>query len=194
MVTRLPLCRGALPLVLTIALLVTRGHAADPAVPIERQVALMIATAGSDRSMYVRTNGKVNVLVVSKGQDGATRRVVSAVMSALAARRGIAGMPHQDSSTTFTGAAELAELVRVQRISLVFLTSSVEDDVPAIARALVGVSVLTVAATADLVAKGAVIGFDLISGRPQMFVNLEQARRQRVEFEEVLLQRAKAVP
>jgi hypothetical protein len=184
----------ALPVVLTIALGGARARAADPAVPIERQVALMIATAGSDRNMYVRTSGKVNVLVLSKGQDGVTRRMVSAVLSALGARRGIAGMPHQDSSATFTSAAELAEVIREQRISLLFLTSSVENDVPAIARALVGVSVLTVAASADLVAKGAVIGFDLVSGRPQMFVNVEQAKRQKVEFEEVLLRRAKVVP
>jgi hypothetical protein len=194
MPTRVVTSRLALPVVLTIALLGTRGQAADPAVPIERQVALMIATAGSDRNMYVRTNGMVNVLVLSKGQDGATRRMVSAVLSALAARRGIAGMPHQDSSATFAGAAELAEVIRAQRVSLVFLTSSVESDVPAIARALAGVSVLTVAPSADLVAKGAVIGFDLVSGRPQMFVNLQQARRQMVEFEEVLLRRAKVVP
>ena len=182
-----------MPVLLTTALLGARGRAAEPSVPVERQVALMIATAGSDRNMYVRTSGKVNVLVVSKGQDGATRRVVSTVLSALGARRGIAGMPHQDGSVSFTGAAELAEVIRGQRISLVFLTTSVENDVPAIARALEGLSVLTVAAGADLVAKGAVIGFDLVSGRPQVFVNLEQARRQKVEFEDVLLQRAKVV-
>jgi hypothetical protein len=194
MPTRLPPSSRVLPVVLTTALLGARGQAAEPSVPIERQVALMVATAGSDRNMYVRTNGKLNVLVVSKGQDGGTRRVVSTVLSALGARRGIAGMPHHDNSVSFSGAADLAEVVRAQRISLVFLTTSVENDVPAIARALEGVSVLTVAASADLVAKGAVIGFDLVSGRPQMFVNLEQAKRQKVEFEEVLLQRAKVVP
>jgi len=182
----------ALPVIVVTALLAARGRADD--VPIERQVALMVATAGSDRNLYARANGKVNVLVVSKGRDGAARRVVTSVLVALAARRGIAGMPHQDSSLGFTDATALAEAIRTQRIAVVFLTASVESDVPAIARALEGVSVLTVAANADLVSKGAVIGFDLVSGRPQMFVNLAQARRQKVEFDEILLQRAKVLP
>jgi hypothetical protein len=170
------------------------GFAGEVSVPVERQVALMVAAAGSDRNMASRAGGKVRVLVVSKAPDGPARRSVSSFLSALKGRRRIAGLPHEESSVPFTSAAALAELCRTQRIAIVYLTPSVDGDVAAIAQALDGVSVLTVAASADAVPKGAVIGFDLVSGRPQMVINVEQAKRQKVQFDHGVLELAKVVP
>jgi hypothetical protein len=181
-------------LVLASGTLLPPAFAGEASVPVERQVALMVAAAGSDRNMASRASGKVKVLVVSKAQDGPARRTVSSFLSALKARRRIAGLPHEESSVAFTSAAALAELCRAQRIAIIYLTPSVEGDVAPIAQALDGVSVLTVAASADVVAKGAVIGFDLVSGRPQMVINLEQAKRQKVQFDEGVVQLAKVVP
>jgi hypothetical protein len=168
--------------------------AAEPGMPVERQVALMVAAAASDRNMASRAGGEVKVLVVSKSEDGPARRLVSSFLAALKGRRWIAGLPHQDSSATFTSPAALAELCRAQRIAILYFTPSLDAEVPAIARALDGVSVLSVAASAEVVSNGAVMGFDVVSGRPRMVVNLEQARRQKVHLDEAIVHLVKVVP
>jgi hypothetical protein len=178
-------------LALTVAARVLAG---EPAVPIERQVALMVTAAGSDRNMAARANGKVKVLVASGTLDGPGRRAVSAFLSALKGRKRIAGLPHEDSTVAFSTAAALADLCRTQGIAIVYLTPSLDRQVEAIAHALDGVSVLTVAASADAVAKGAVVGFDLVSGRPRLVINAEQAKKQQVQFDGAVLHLAKVVP
>jgi hypothetical protein len=177
-----------------VSLIEARAHAAEAAVPVERQVALMVTAAGSDHNMASRAGGKVKVAVVSKAQDGPGRRMVSSFLAALRGRRRIAGLPHEESSVPFTSGAALAELCRTQQIAIVYLTPSLDGEVAAIAQALEGVSVLTVAASAEAVARGAVIGFDLVSGRPQMVINVAQAKKQLVQFDEGVLRLAKVVP
>jgi hypothetical protein len=170
------------------------GGAAEPGVPMERQVALLVAAAAADRNMAGRASGKVRVLVVSRAEDGASKRLVSSFLSALKGKRRIAGLPHEETSASFTTAAALAETCRTQKVAIVYLTPSLDGDVAAIAQALDGASLMTVAASADVVAKGAVIGFDLVSGRPQMVINVEQARKQSVQFDDGVLRLAKVVP
>jgi hypothetical protein len=167
--------------------------AAEPTVPVARQVALMIATAGSDRNMASRAGGKVKVLVVSRGNDGPSQRIVASFLSALGGQPRIAGLPHEESRATFTSPAALADTCRAERIAIVYLTPSLDDEVAAIARALDGVSVMTVSGSVDVVGKGVVIGFDLVSGRPQMVINLGQARRQSVQFDGAVLRLASRV-
>jgi hypothetical protein len=53
---------------------------------------------------------------------------------------------------------------------------------PAIAAGFRDTSILTAAAMADYVSNGAVIGFDVVSGRPRILVHLAQARRQNVDL------------
>jgi hypothetical protein len=75
----------------------------------------------------------------------------------------------------------------------VYVTPGLADDVDAIAEGLTGVDVLTVSAVALHVAKGIVLGFELVSGKVKLDVNLAQARRQSVAFSAELLQFARVV-
>jgi hypothetical protein len=47
---------------------------------------------------------------------------------------------------------------------------------------LTPVSVLSVGDVPEYVPDGVVLGFDLEAGKPKLLVNLDQARRQNVEF------------
>lgn len=67
------------------------------------------------------------------------------------------------------------------------LTPGFEDELEAIRLALEGVNVLSVGSVARYVAKGTVLGFDVVAGRPKILVNLRQAKRQNVNFDSELL-------
>jgi hypothetical protein len=53
--------------------------------------------------------------------------------------------------------------------------------------ALSGISVLSVGAVADYALRGAVLGFDLVSGKPKIVCNLTQAKKQDVAFKAEVL-------
>jgi hypothetical protein len=63
----------------------------------------------------------------------------------------------------------------------------------AVAKALAGVDVLTVGATAAHAERGAVVGFDLEEGSPKIVANLAQAKAQNVAFRSELLKLARIV-
>jgi hypothetical protein len=56
------------------------------------------------------------------------------------------------------------------------------------------VSLLTVGATPEYVESGIVLGFDLVSGRPKLLINLSQARKQQVDFPASVLRLMKVYP
>ena len=59
--------------------------------------------------------------------------------------------------------------------------------VPPIAHALDGVPLVTVASVDTYVADGAILGFEQVSGRPRMVLNLAQAKQQGVTFQSAVM-------
>ena len=73
-------------------------------------------------------------------------------------------------------------------MAIVYLTQGFDGDVDAIREALDGVSVMTCATVPDYVVRGgAVIGFDLVSGKSKILVNLTQAKKQSVNLDSNVL-------
>lgn len=65
---------------------------------------------------------------------------------------------------------------------------------PALGKALEGGDVLTAGASPSYVGRGAVLGFDLASGRPQLLVQLAQAGRQNVKLAADVLRLMRVIP
>ena len=63
----------------------------------------------------------------------------------------------------------------------------------AIAAALAGLDVLSVAAVASDVPRGIVLGFEVASGKPKLVIHLTCARRQNVAFKPGLLRLARVI-
>ena len=76
----------------------------------------------------------------------------------------------------------MAEEARRRQLFAIYLTPGLRGEVAAVARALEGVAVISVAAIDAYVSNGAILGFELVSGRPRMVLNLAQAKKQGVAF------------
>lgn len=171
------------PLVWASVCLSAGGSAQTAAIPASLQAELLAKLETYDRSFATRAGKTARVLIVVK--QGSARSELSAneMRSALKRIDRIGGLPHEEVVVNYAGAPALAERVRGERAAIVFLGADLDDDeVSSIAAALVDVSVLTVGAVAGYVAKGIVLGFELESGKPRIVINLEQARRQKVDF------------
>ncbi len=163
----------------------------DVAVPAALQAELVAKVAAYDKNLGARAGDKVHVLIVVKPKDDASGRFAKSIESALGGVDKIGGLPHDETTTTFSTANVLAETCKSKRIAIVYLAPGFSDDIPAIKTALEGVSVLSVAAVAAEVPKGIVLGFDLVSGKPKIVVHLGQAKRQDVAFKAELLKLAR---
>lgn len=149
-----------------------------------RQQAELFAKAGKyDRRMETRiVDGALRVLVAQRRDDAESEEVALLFARRLREIGAIGDTPVVIESSTIAGAADLAPRLRTGEVAAVYLSTGLRSQIDALADSLRGVSVLTVAASAEYVAEGVVLGFDLVDGRPRLLVNLERARAQGVDF------------
>jgi len=165
--------------------------AEEASVPLAIQAQLLAKVAGYDRNLPARAQGTVRVLLVTRKDDTASARAAAQVAATLRDVPTIAGMPHVEESLVFTSGPALAAECRARRASVVYLMPGLGSEVGAVGAALAGADVLS--ATASSGVRGSVLGFDLVSGRPVLVVDLGQARRQNVALKPEVLKLARVV-
>ena len=186
-------CPGA-ALALAVALWVYDAVSQTVLVPIRLQAELLSKVAAYDRSFPKRSGGRALVLVLVRDGDAESQRVGEQIQAELAVLTQIGGLQHAEEFVHFSSAQALAELCRKRAPAIIYISLGLADQMEAMARALEGVSILSVAVSASYVPKRAVLSFDAESGRPKLVVNLGQARRQDVAFQPELLALARVMP
>src|SRR5262249_40296266 len=104
---------------------------------------LLVKVAEYDKNFVARAGDKVHVLLVVSPGNPESARIASQMERALGRIDTISGLAHDETTWSFTGAAELAALCRAQRIALVFFAPGFQGMVASIANALSGADVLT---------------------------------------------------
>jgi hypothetical protein len=167
------------------------SHAEDVAVPFRTQAQLIVKLAGYDRSLVARP-GPRNVLIL-RTKATASGRAADAILAELRSFDTIASAAHLDRIAEFTSTTELRKRVLAESIQILYLCPGLEAQIPAIANELAGTTLLSIGASADHPNLGAVVGFDVHSGRTQLLVNLRQSQRQNVRFHAEFLKIAKVI-
>jgi hypothetical protein len=172
-----------------VAAMLIAGVAAaeEVVVPISLQVELIAKVAAYDRNFAARAGDHVRVLILTKAGDAQSARVAGQIQSAFGATDTVAGLPHSEVVAAFTNGPELAAACQSKRYAIVYVTPGLAGDLGAISKALSGVSVLSVTAVPEHVPNGIVLGFDMVSGKSKLLVNLTQARLQSVAFRAEML-------
>jgi hypothetical protein len=158
------------------------ARADSASVPLGLQVELFSKVADYDKTLPGRAEGVVRVLVVTRRGLPESASAAARVLNALSNTPRIAGLIHEDSSFEFTDAAELSAICRTRSIGILYMTPGLADVDDVVAKALVGVPVLSVSASAEGVPNGIVLGFDLVGGKPKLLVNLSSCRNQGVRL------------
>lgn len=179
---------------LSLCLWLRTAAAQSPEVPIRLQVALLARAAEYDRAFPARAGERARVLIVVRSNSADSIRVGEQIRLELGALESIAGLPHAERVFAYSSAAELASQLAKEPVAILYLSTGLGDELSAIATLLEGISILSVGVSAAYVPQRAVLGFDAESGRPQLLVHLEQARRQRVAFRPEFLRLVRVVP
>ena len=160
-------------------------------VPPRLQAELLAQVAAYDTKFSQRARGRALVLVVSAPKVADSERFAAQIRAELAKQPRIGGVEHMEDNVRFSTAAELARVCRERRPAVVYLAPGLSDAVPSIAHELAGLDVLSVSAVPGDVPSGIVLGFEVVSGRPRLLVNLPRARQQNVAFMPELLRLAR---
>jgi hypothetical protein len=178
----------------SVLCLTGRVGAEDVVVPISLQMELMLKVASYDRNLPQRAGGAVRIAVLLKVENADSVRASAQALKALSAASDVDGMPLERTSTSYSDGPALARTIRESRVSVLYVTPGFdEEELAAIARALDGVSVLSAGALAKYTSRGVVLGFDLVGGKPKLLVNLQLAKRQRVELSSSVLKLMRVV-
>jgi hypothetical protein len=183
----------ALGLVGAIELWVRQGATQSVEVPVRLQAELLAKVAAYDRSFAARAKGRALCFVVVKPGDAESERVGEQILAELRVLPQIGGLPHSEELVRLASPQALAELAKARGPAVIYLSVRLGDQIGALAKALEGTSVLSVAVTAPYVPSGVVLGFDAESGKPRLVVNLAQARRQQITFKPELLRLARVI-
>jgi hypothetical protein len=162
-------------------------------VPLERQAELLALVAAYDRNMATRAGERLHILLVPNAADPESIGTAHRMEAALRSIPEIAGKAHDERIAPFSSATDLVGECRSRRVAIVYLASGLTHQIPTIRSALEGVDVLTVGAVPEYVDLGVILGFDVLSAKPKLLVNLAQARRQHVDLRATLLKLAKVI-
>jgi hypothetical protein len=163
-------------------------------VPFSVQAGLIAKVANFDRNFAARAGNRALVLIMVMPNDAESAGAAQELKSSLSRVPTVGDLPHEEQIVNYTNAAALADMVRARKASIVYVGPGFGKELTNIRTALSKVSVLTVGSMPDYVSSGIVLSFDLVSGRPKLLVNLEQARKQNVDFPASVLRLMKVYP
>jgi hypothetical protein len=186
--TRGELIRGALALAILGWPRIVRAGAPTPL-----QAQLLGRLAAFDRSFAARAGAVAKVWFLHKPKDAESASVTNAVAKAAAALPEIGGLHPEITVAELGDPTALATRCPAEHLAIVYFGPSTEGDMPAVARALAGVDLITVGGSGLHAEKGAVVGFDVEEGRPRIVVNLRSAKAQKVSFRAELLKLARVI-
>jgi hypothetical protein len=154
----------------------------DPAIPLQLQVDLTAklieyAQAPSPQGLSVLRIG-----ILAKGTSVESLHFASELKASFGRIAQIAGLAHEEVIINWSTASALVEEVKRRGLFAVYLTPGLSAEMSIISRALEGAPIVTVGALDSYVTAGAILGFELVSGRPKMVLNLVQAKKQGVAF------------
>jgi hypothetical protein len=151
-------------------------------VPLRVQAQLLAAVASFQTNMNLGPDGTVQILVLTREGDADSERVAHQLLAALGDMKKIMRRLHRESFEPFRGGPALSAACRARGISIVYLAPGLGAAIPEVTQALRGSAVLTAGAVAGYVARGVVLGFDLVSGRAEMLFNPTQMRALNARF------------
>ena len=186
--------RRALALACTVACLLGASAAVadEVAVPIRLQLELLERVVRYERR-FASASTPVHVLVVGRNNSAESARVTAQLLVGLRQSRRLGGRPMDVTQVSYTSATALRSEVRRVDANILYLGARLDGEVPLIAAALSGMTLITVSAVAADVDRGMVLGFELVSSRPRIVVNLSAARASGLRFNAQFLRLARIV-
>jgi hypothetical protein len=167
-----------------------RAEAEAPTAPVAVQAQIATRILPFERG-FRSLGDDVVVVIAEKKDDTDSSSATRQMERALGEIGSVGGKRLSVVVVPYAGAAAFADECRKRRAAVAYLTPGLGGEVRDLASKLEGTGVLSIAAVESYVAAGAVLGVEVVSGKPRMSINLRQAKLQRVDFPSAVLKLAR---
>jgi hypothetical protein len=181
----------AAPLSLVLA---AAGAAAAPKVPFDVQVPLVLKALTYDRNLKTRSGEQVRIAIVTSAKAG--REVTEEFLSSvsLLPDRTVNGLPVTFREVTVSDEGGLDQALRSGRWAAAYVLPGFRaDELAQVGRICASRQILAVAAEVDDVERSMSFGVGAAEGKPQIVVNLANARASGTDFDLALLRLARVI-
>ncbi len=172
------------------------GHAAmaraeSPTAPIPIQARILARILPFDRGFAGRAGSTVPVVIAFRDGDADSSSAAKQMDKALSDIGDIAQKSVNVVTVRYESAARLVDECRKRDAAASYLSPGLGNEIHAIAQAMARHPILTLASVETYVPAGAVLGVEVISGKPRISINLPQAKLQGIDFPSALLKLAR---
>jgi hypothetical protein len=151
-----------------------------PSVPLQLQVELSNKIFEYVQQPPVLSLDRIRIGIVVKTSSPESMRAGAELKAAFDRVVMAGGHAHEQSIVPWSSAKALADEARNRGLVVLYFTPGLDAEIGSCAAALAGQRIMTIGAVDSFVSSGIVLGFELVSGHPQMVFNLRQAKKQEV--------------
>jgi YfiR/HmsC-like len=165
--------------------------AESPTAPIAVQAQVLARILPFERGFAAHAKDRVLIIIVERNSSPDSASAARQMSRALSEIGKVADKPIVVRNVAFGGVGSLARDCKESGALALYVTPDLGAEVPALATALAGSRVLSLAAVEGYVRQGAVLGVEVVDGKPRMSINLAQAKAQKLDFPSALLKLAR---
>jgi hypothetical protein len=177
---------------LVVALAAAEARAEEVPLPLQVQLLSKMATYiinGTQADAPV-----VKVWILYPGASNLPSRGAQALAAAVEQVGQFGKQAAQSKLVAFLDAKKLEAALAEEKPQFVYLAPELDEKtVAAVVEASTPTAAITVSSVGDWVRTGAILGFTLVEARPQILLNMKQARRQNVSFHAAITRHAVVV-
>jgi hypothetical protein len=151
-----------------------------PSVPLQLQVELSNKIFEYVQQPPLLSLDRIRIGIVVKYSSPESMRAGAELKAAFDRVVMAGGHAHEQSIVAWSSAKALADEARNRGLAVLYFTPGLDAEIGPCAAALAGQRIMTIGALDSFVSSGIVLGFELVSGHPQMVFNLRQAKKQEV--------------
>jgi hypothetical protein len=167
------------------------ASAEETSAPATVQAQIMARLLPFDRNFASKVKETVVVVLLEKPNNSDSSSAVKQIAKALSDVGKIGGHPVTTSVVSYSGAGAAVAACKAKGAHAVYVSPGLGSEAGALAGALAGSGIVSFSGVEAYVPGGVSVGVSIVSGRPQMSINLAKARAQRIDFPATVLKLAK---
>ena len=162
------------------------AHAAD-VVPAKVQIPVLVKALAFDRSLPQRSAGTVVWTVLYNPKVASSKSLANEVIEALSAVGNVGKLPLRFAAVAYDGGQQLEETLKSQRVSVLYVSSSLEGEIAVISSLTRSHRVTSIACDGAGVRNGLTVAVENRGNRPTIMVNLASSKAEGTDFSSQLM-------
>ena len=167
------------------------------AIPGAKLADILFKVMSYDRTVLGREDAQLRVGIVYLESNAASmsgfEQIMDSLFELVKAGRTVGGKKVTCSGISYASESGLADMVRMLKVTVLFITPGNDGNLAAISRVAKSAGVLTFSGVPEYISKGIAAGVEIVDGNPKVVVDMTAAKAQGANFKAELLSVARVI-